>query len=377
MTSKSSHQIFMNAGDNHADTWIALLGRQDSPTDGVEDYCTFLGFALLRHGIELKQARVPWMEKGWARALRQLSRECTAWRGRWVLMQYTAFTWSRSGFPLPALMVLALLRRGGARVAIVFHEPCRQGGARPIDRMRGACQDWVIQRLYRKAAKCVFTVPIETVAWLPKVEDKAVFISIGANIPERVNRRVAPGHTDQEKTVIVFGVTEAPVAAREAEEIAAIMKGAIKILAKLRLIVVGRGSLDANESLRNALKGSGVELLVRGVLPAEEIAREFESADVQLCVRGALTLRRGSALAGIACGLPIVGYQNGEIGGPLKEAGVEWSPWPDRDGLVRGLIRVLGDPQHWTELHERNLKVQKNDLSWSRIAERYRSAFPE
>lgn len=356
---------------------VALLGRRDQPTDGVEDYCTFLGEALRQNGIELTRARVPWTEKGWVGALRQLSRDCGAWRGKWVVLQYTAFMWSRLGFPFPALMVLALVRRGGARVAVVFHEPCRQGGGRWIDRLRGACQDWVIQRLYRQAAKSVFTVPIETISWLPKNEDKAVFIPIGANIPERVNRRVTPGRTDREKAVIVFGVTEAPVAAREAEEIAAIMKGAIKNCAKLRLIVVGRGSLDANEFLGNALKGSGVELLVRGVLPAEEIAREFESADVQLCVRGALTLRRGSALAGIACGLPIVGYQNGEIGGPLKEAGVEWSPWPDRDGLVRGLIRVLGDPQRWTELHERNLKVQKNDLSWSRIAERYRSAFPE
>ena len=120
-----------------------------------------------------------------------------------------------------------------------------------------------------------------------------------------------------------------------------------------------------------------MNVVVRGVLPAEEIAREFERADVQLCIRGVLTLRRGSALAGIASGLPIVGYQNGEIMGPLKEAGVEWSPWQDRDGLARGLVRVLGDPQRWTELHERNLKVQENELSWSRIAERYRSAFPE
>lgn len=357
--------------------WIALLGRQDMPTDGVEDYCTFLGDALRRHGIELRQSRVPWMEQGWTRALRQLLRECTEWRGRWVLMQYTAFTWSQRGFPLPALMVLALLRHSGARVAVVFHEPCRQGGARWIDGLRGACQDWVIQRLYRQAAKSVFTVPIEMIAWLPKGEENAVFIPIGANIPERVNRRVTPGHTDRVMTVIVFGVTEAPVAAIEAEEIAAIMKGAIKILARLRLIVVGRGSLDAEEPLRNALKGSGVDVAVRGVLPAEEIAREFERADVQLFVRGAITLRRGSALAGIACGLPIVGYHNGGIGGPLKAAGVEWSPWQDRNGLVRGLIRVLSDPQRWMELHGRNLELQENHLSWSRIAEQYRSVFPE
>ncbi len=44
-----------------------------------------------------------------------------------------------------------------------------------------------------------------------------------------------------------------------------------------------------------------MELIVGGVLPAEEIAREFESADVLLFVRDAITLQRGSAIAGIAC----------------------------------------------------------------------------
>jgi glycosyltransferase involved in cell wall biosynthesis len=70
-----------------------------------------------------------------------------------------------------------------------------------------------------------------------------------------------------------------------------------------------------------------------------------------------------------------VGYHNGEIKGPLKEAGVEWCPWHDRESLIRALVRVLADPERWRELHERNLEVQENHLSWSRIAERYRSVF--
>ena len=54
--------------------WIALLGRQDKPTDGVEDYCLFLGRALASQGIELEQVRVRWGEIGWIGALRHLSR---------------------------------------------------------------------------------------------------------------------------------------------------------------------------------------------------------------------------------------------------------------------------------------------------------------
>jgi glycosyltransferase involved in cell wall biosynthesis len=112
---------------------------------------------------------------------------------------------------------------------------------------------------------------------------------------------------------------------------------------------------------------------VRGILPAEEVAREFYAADALLFIRGVVTPQRGSAVAGIACGLPIVGYRNGAISDPLKEAGVEWASWNDRASLVRGLIRVLSDPARWMELHKRNLDLQKNTLSWSRIADRYRA----
>ena len=32
---------------------IALLGRKDRPTDAVEEYCHYLGQALMEHGFEL------------------------------------------------------------------------------------------------------------------------------------------------------------------------------------------------------------------------------------------------------------------------------------------------------------------------------------
>jgi glycosyltransferase involved in cell wall biosynthesis len=373
MKSKLVQEADVRKSVQRANTWIAVLGYRDEPTDGVDDYCTFLARALMPHGIELTKVRATLAEKGCIGALRQLSRDCAEWRGQWILLQYTAFMWSRHGFPLFALLVLTFLRRS-VRVAVVFHEPCRQGGSRAIDRLRGVCQDWVIQQLYRRSEKSVFTVPIETIGWLPKDKRKAVFIPIGANIPECATPRSSQDHDSRAKTVIVFGVTEAPVAAREAAEIAAIMKELVEEFAKLRLIVVGRGSLDAEEILGKALKGSGVEVVVRGILPAEEIAREFQSADVQLCIRGPLTLRRGSALAGVACGVPVVGYRQGKIDGPLDQAGVEWSYWQDRKDLVRALGRVLRDPERWAELRMRSIQVQQDEFSWSRIAERYQSA---
>jgi glycosyltransferase involved in cell wall biosynthesis len=352
--------------------WVALLGQRDTPTDGVEDYCVFLGRALAPGGVQLNQVRVQWIRQGWIGALRQLASESAAWRGRWVLLQYTALSWSRRGFPLAALIVVAILRRSGARVAVVFHESHRQGGLRWADRIRGAWQDWVIQKMYRWTAKSIFTVPIDTISWLPRDEDKAAFIPIGANIPEPAHRLRTLPLKDKEKTVIVFGVTGAPEMASEVTEIAGTMREASKKLERLRLVVVGRGSIEAREQLISALRMCEVELSVRGVLPAEEISGEFERADALLFIRGTITPQRGSAIAAIACGIPIVGYRPEQISAPLQEAGVEWSCARDPNALAKGLVRVLSDPHRWAELRRRNLELQRNCFSWSRIAERYR-----
>jgi glycosyltransferase involved in cell wall biosynthesis len=358
--------------------WIALLGRQDTPTDGIADYCLFLAKGLAPQGIGLEQVRVPWSEIGWVAALRQLGRNSSDWRGRWVLLQYTALSWSQRGFPFGVVAVLATLRHRGVRCAVVFHEPNRQGGSGLLGGVRGVCQDWVIRKLYQAASKSIFTVPVETVAWLPRGENKAAFIPIGANIPERARRPAEPARAAKKKTIIVFGVTGSPeAAAREVNDISSVMLAACKTFGRLRLVVVGRGATEARELFTKALYGGDVELLVRGVLPAEEIAREFDSADALLFVRGAITTRRGSALAGVASGVPIVGYRDGNPGGLLEEAGVEWSSSHDRADLTRALVRVLSDPQRWMELHERNLEVQRNYLSWSRIAERFRAELAE
>jgi len=354
--------------------WIALLGRPDKPTDGVEDYCTFLAKALQDHGTTMDLQRVRWMEEGWFIGLWQLWRRSAAWRGQWVLLQYTALSWSRRGIPFGALLTLAVLRRRGVRCAVVFHEPSRQiqSPIRWIDRIRGAAQDWIIRKLYDRASKSIFTVPLETVEWLHTGNDKAAFIPIGANIPERVQRRTA--QAGKVKTVIVFGVSDSPeAAAPEVNVISAVMLEACKALGKLRLAVAGRGALEAGELFAKAFQGRDIDLVVHGVLPAERIADEFESADALLFVRGPITTRRGSAMASIACGVPLVGYRGQEVSSLLEATGVEWCTWQDREGLARGLIRVLSNSQRWMELHERNLEVQKNYFSWNRIAEHFQA----
>src|SRR5690348_3462724 len=276
---------------------VALLGRRDTPVDGVADYCAFLGQALGRRGVELAQARVHWADRGWVSALRQLRREATGWRGRWVLLQYTALGWSRRGFPFWAVMVLRTVRRRGARTAVVFHEPYRQGERWPrlIDRIRGRCQDRVIRKLYKDCQAPIFVDPLATISWLPQADGKAIFAPIGANIPE------PPAHakTGREgdgalKTVAIFCVTEPPQMQTEIGDIAHAVRCAAGRIPQMRIVFLGRGSTEAREEIERAFSGAAVEVRNLGLVSAAEISETLTGADTMLCVRGRITPRRGS-----------------------------------------------------------------------------------
>jgi glycosyltransferase involved in cell wall biosynthesis len=370
--------------------WVAVLGRRDEPTDGVRDYCRWLGHALEEHGIELVEAEVPWAEQGWRRALRGLWQQGSAWHGRWVLVQYTALGWSRRGFPFGLVAALALLRQRGARIAIVFHSPEPQAGSRPADRLRRACQRWVMRRVSRQAAKIVLPLPLERIAWLGAARRKAAFIPIGANIPATAARAgasaqagmpvppkpgdLATGGDGRPATVAVFGVTGAPHTGREVEEISWAARRAKERLPRLRLLVLGRGSAEARLLLERALEGSGIELEVPGILPAEAIAQALAEADAFVFARGELAANRGSAIAAVACGLPIVGYGAPDASFPLSRAGVRLVPHGDREELGKALAEVLTDSGLRRELRSRSRQALADYFSWDRIAERYLEA---
>ena len=353
--------------------WVALLGRRDAPTDGVEDYCTYLGRALNGQGVELRRARVEWAERGWGDALRQLRQESAAWSGRWVLLQYTALGWSRRGFPFRALRVLRALRNGGARVAVVFHEHARQAESRKrwIDRARGASQDWVVRRLYRGAERCIFADPLEKISWLPNDDTKSVFIPIGANIPEMVREpERGTERVGETKAVAVFGVSEFPSSEREREvsDISRAVHVAAAAGVKLRIAFMGRGTAEAKAAIDQAFRDAKVEVSILGLLSAEEIAGNLRNSDAMLFVRGRIHSRRGSAIAGIVCGLPIVGYAGAAEGTPLAEAGLELVPYGDCNSLGEALGRVLTDANLRRSLRERSESARRAHFSWDAIA---------
>lgn len=350
---------------------IALLGQRDSPVDGVEDYCTFLASALAERGIELKLVRVDWHERGWLRSLWKLWIDAAAWRESWILVQYTALAWSRRGLPLGFLGIVEILRWRHLRCAVIFHDPCGISGPRWIDRIRGAWQNGVVRWLHARGDKSIFADPLDRIPWLKSNDTKAVFIPIGANIPERANRtRAVPRSNQPEKVVTVFCVSSPPHLARELDDIACAARCASQDGSLIRLIFIGRGTAEAKEEIARVFRNDPIQVLNLGIRSAEDISQTIAESDALVCVRGRLYLRRGSAIAGIACGTPIVGYAGVAEGTPLAEAGLALVPYGDKAALGRALIKVLRDDGYWQELHARSIQAQTKYFSWKSIGTR-------
>jgi glycosyltransferase involved in cell wall biosynthesis len=175
-------------------------------------------------------------------------------------------------------------------------------------------------------------------------------------------------------TVAVFGITGGATGAEEVADIAYALRGVQSRGVRVRLVAIGRGSEVFEAELRSALSGSGIELSMLGLLPAQELVRALSGAQALLCVRGHVSSRRGSAIAGIVCGVPIVGYRGPETGFPITEAGVKLVDLRDRDGLVRALAQVLTDDELRRELRQQNSVAAERYFSWHAIASQFAQA---
>jgi glycosyltransferase involved in cell wall biosynthesis len=354
---------------------ILLVGRRDEPTDGVLDYCEMLREAAARRGLFFELARVAWTEKGWGGALAELRKQAEAWRDQWVLLQFTTLAWSQRGFPLRAPHVLKLLRQSGVRTGIVFHDFFPVPGKGIVGKAREICQARALRQLYALSDLSIFTVPVNKVGWLPMRRDKATFIPVGSNFPETgCSTNNHPPAPAKAPTIAVFGITGGERGDTEVSDIEYAVKSAHSNGVPLRLAAIGRGCEVFETKLRQAFAGTNIEVSVPGLMPANDLGCALAGATVMLCVRGHVSSRRGSAIAGIVCGLPIVGYRGEETGFPITEAGAILVNENDREGLARALTSVLTDENLCRQLQSRSRAAAAEYFSWDAIASQFISA---
>jgi glycosyltransferase involved in cell wall biosynthesis len=353
---------------------IALLGCTDVPTDAVEQYCRYLGAALQVHDFQLEIRRVPWEIHGWRGALEALRLQSASWRGRWVLVQYTALAWSARGFPYKFSRILQILKSAGARIAIVFHdvEPFR--GPRLVDRLRTRVQLHTMRRALAAADLAIFTIPLEKLSWLPGSSSRAHFIPVGPNLPIPI-----PSEQDVSRArnisaipmIGVFIITGGEPGARETKIILNAVRHAAQKLGKLRLSVFGRHAELREATLREGLQDLPVEVSAEGVLDDQQVIDRLRTADVLLFVRAPISTRRSSAIAGIAAGVPMVAFTGAETSWPVTDAGVLLASPDNPAELHEALVHVLSDPELRASLRQQSALAYGQHFSWPAIAARY------
>jgi glycosyltransferase involved in cell wall biosynthesis len=356
----------------NAEKVILLLGRRDEPTDGVADYCEKLREAGLQRGISFEIVPVHWAEKGWREAFAELRKAAAAWRDCWVLLQFTTLAWSRRGFPLRAPRLLEIIRQCGARPGVVLHDYFPLPGPGIVGSAREYCQLRVLRRIYQSSDLAIFTVPPNNISWLPPHSGKVAFIPVGANCPEAIPsmREDSP----KVKTVAVYSITGGARTSIEIADLGTALKRASKAAGPIRLLLFGRGSKEAEPALRSELTGADVEIESLGLLSPIDVQQTLARADVLLFVRGQISTRRGSAIAGIASGLPIVCYSGAETVWPITEAGILAVPLGERESLAAALETVLSDTPLRRSLAERSRQAHEKYFSWNAITEQFAAA---
>ena len=352
---------------------IALLGRKDEPTDAVDEYCSYLAAALQTHDIQLEIHRVSWEIQGWPDALQTLGQKAIKWRDMWVLVQYTALAWSARGFPQRVLGALKILKSAGVRVGIVFHDVEPYPGSRLIDSVRRFIQIRIMRRAFDLADLAIFTVPPEKLSWLQAVPSRAAFAPVGPNLPIP-STPLEPSPRDPVPTIGVFSITGGESGARETRVIIAAIRHVSKEIGKLRLTVFGRCAELRETVLRDGLRDLPVDLSVEGIVDPARVVQKLSACDVLLFIRGPISSRRSSAIAGIACGLPVIAYSGSETAAPITDAGVVLVSPDEPEDLNVALVRVLSDATSRMDLAARSRAAYQTHFSWPAIAARF-SAF--
>jgi glycosyltransferase involved in cell wall biosynthesis len=268
--------------------------------------------------------------------------------------------------------MMEVLRGAGAHIGVVFHDAQPYSGTRMVDVLRRFVQRRTMRRILRSSDQGILTVPAAKLCWISSEMKNVVFIPVGANFSS-----VSPSASestlrqDETPTVAVYGVTGGVAGRQEISQITTAVRFASERLGRLRLMIFGRNADSAEASLRNGLRDLPVVLAVSGVLPEIEVQRALHASDVLLFVRGPISSRRGSAIAGISCGLPIIAFSGSETAAPITDAGVVLVPGDNKIALGEALVRVLRDREYHARLAERSRTAYNYHFSWAAIAARY------
>ena len=359
---QSSSEKVPGRGRRHI---VLVLGRRDNPMDGVYDYSASLARACGPLGSSVDILEAGWTNSGWLRGAGRLAKELRRRTPCWAVFQVTHLAWSRRGFPFGLLIVVLAARLSGARIAAIVHDPLGFPGDTLISRVKRASQHFVLRFLHRIASYVFVTVPPECVPWIESSSNRhLIFLPVGSNIPVQVD--ATRRNASIAFSVVVFGVTEGPHGVEQRRAMTEVLRKAAKAVGSVKLYAFGRGT-NLTDGAWPKIDGQ-VEIHALGILDGVGASKVLSQADVMLFVRGGISSRRGSAVAGIAHGLPVVAYRDSETGWPITEAGVVLVDPGDDESLATAVVRIATDSSYRNELRARSSNAYLRYFAWDVIA---------
>ena len=365
-----------------------ISGAYPAMKCGIGDYTARLVAQLAEHGLEVDvlTCRDPYVAAGTHPAVRvfpelsavpvldarAIARHCKAHRCEVIHIQYPTWPFRRS---LSISFLPAALRLSGAGpVVTTFHEVA---SCHPVNRLR------LIPMVYTSAASTATTH--EDCRWLtgrlPGIRNRVARIPIGANIEPadgtpggvcdeyRKKLGIAAGET----AMCYFGF---PLRNKLIEDLLSAFRRALDAGARLRLVFMTglertEGSyaveiLKLIETLRLSR-----HVIDTGFLPPAEVSRCFAACDfAALLFRDGASFRRGSILAAMAHGLPVLSCRSGAPAEGLEHGENILLPEAgDVPGLAQNMVELCNDPALRRRLHRASLATAEQ-FAWPLIAER-------
>ncbi len=358
----------------------ARRARAPPPTDGVHDFVTQLARAVETRGHAFAVERLPTEGRATRTRLEAL---LDRHPGAWFVLQYTALQWSTRAIPVAVPSLLRLVRRRGARAGIVFHDIAPYAGSRLVDRARRVVQRRVMRQAARAADRAFIAgqhrtsprVPVGFAGWVSARTPPLTFLPVGSNLSHSPAHPAAPPRASRaggRVRVGVFGVSDHR-AHVEVPQIAEILRRAQVETGPLEFVAFGRGT-DRARPLFARLLPPDTDARILGVLPAESALAELRQLDALIFVRHHVSAQRGSAMAAVAAGVPIVGFRGRHTGPAVEAWGMRLADEGRLGEVADHLVAVTQDAEAWLALHQAGLAAADAHLTWDGIATRFLDA---
>jgi glycosyltransferase involved in cell wall biosynthesis len=359
---------------------IVIHGDRGHIVDGIRDHTERICRALAAGEVRVTALRVQTGGPG----ARRFGRSLPIWRrlrgqrrSTVAVIQYSPFCYGRRGFA-PWLPAYLLAMRAGGRgpgVALMVHEPHV-----PMTSWRwtlmGLWQRFQLAALRRSSDVVLTSIEPWARSLAPRRPRRRTrHLPVGSNLPDARHRRGA----ERERLGIGDGTLLVSCLGRDHQSwLGAYVVDAVNALARSGRTVVLL-NLGADTLRLDGIDPS-VEVRMPGFLEGEALAAKLAASDLFLApLSDGVSTRRGSLMAALQHGLPVVGTVGPLTDRVLRDASpaLRLTAVGDRGRFARAAVAFGEDPDRRRAAGAAARELYEREFDWPVIATRLLAALPE